>query len=114
LLAQISQHLLTEATVDFQTYTYLSLSGAHIQVGRLEDARTFAAQALERALERHERGNEAYALRLLGHLASLQNPPAVADAVHGYHQALALAQEFGMRPLQAHCHRGLGMLYSQL
>jgi len=24
-----------------------------------------------------------------------------------------LAQELGMRPLQAHCHRGLGMLYSQ-
>ena len=28
-----------------------------------------------------------------------------------YHQALALADELGMRPLQAHCHRGLGTLY---
>ena len=27
-------------------------------------------------------------------------------------QALALAEELGMRPLQAHCHRGLGMLYA--
>src|SRR5712691_10389249 len=26
-------------------------------------------------------------------------------------QALALAAELGMRPLQAHCHRGLGTLY---
>ena len=25
---------------------------------------------------------------------------------------LALAEELGMRPLQAHCHRGLGMLYA--
>ena len=30
-----------------------------------------------------------------------------------YAQALALAEELGMRPLQAHCHRGLGALYAQ-
>jgi len=29
-----------------------------------------------------------------------------------YQQALALADELGMRPLQAHCHRGLGTLYA--
>jgi tetratricopeptide (TPR) repeat protein len=28
-----------------------------------------------------------------------------------YQQAMALAEELGMRPLLAHCHRGLGMLY---
>ncbi|MCI0441076.1 MAG: hypothetical protein L0177_18385, partial [Chloroflexi bacterium] len=27
---------------------------------------------------------------------------------------LALAEELGMRPLQAHCHRGLGTLYVRL
>src|SRR6266700_1170719 len=26
---------------------------------------------------------------------------------------LALAEELGMRPLQAHCHRGLGTLYAK-
>jgi hypothetical protein len=31
-----------------------------------------------------------------------------------YRQALALADELGMRPLQAHCHRGLGTLYAKL
>jgi Flp pilus assembly protein TadD len=30
-----------------------------------------------------------------------------------YRQALALAEELGMRPLQAHCHRGLGTLYAR-
>ena len=30
-----------------------------------------------------------------------------------YQQALALAEELGMRPLVAHCHLGLGRLYSQ-
>ena len=29
-----------------------------------------------------------------------------------YQQALALAEALGMRPLQAHCHRGLGTLYA--
>ena len=30
-----------------------------------------------------------------------------------YQQAMALAEELGMRPLIAHCHLGLGRLYSQ-
>jgi predicted ATPase len=30
-----------------------------------------------------------------------------------YDQALALAEELGMRPLQAHCHHSLGTLYRQ-
>ena len=29
-------------------------------------------------------------------------------------RALALAQELGMRPLQAHCHLGLGTLYAKM
>jgi Flp pilus assembly protein TadD len=31
-----------------------------------------------------------------------------------YREALALAEALGMRPLQAHCHLGLGMLYGTL
>ena len=34
-------------------------------------------------------------------------------AEEGYRKALALAEELGMRPLQAHCHRGLGRLYQR-
>ena len=34
-----------------------------------------------------------------------------AAAAH-YRQALTLTEELGMRPLQAHCHRGLGTLYA--
>lgn len=37
---------------------------------------------------------------------------ALAEA--HYQQALALADELGMRPLQAHCHLGLGTLYAKL
>ena len=31
-----------------------------------------------------------------------------------YRQARALADELGMRPLQAHCHLGLGTLYATI
>jgi lipoprotein NlpI len=34
--------------------------------------------------------------------------------VDDYRQALTLANELGMRPLQAHCHFDLGVLYGQM
>ena len=40
------------------------------------------------------------------------NPPEAELAAATYREALALAEALGMRPLQAHCHRGLGMLYA--
>ena len=41
------------------------------------------------------------------------DPPEIEPAADHYRQALALAEELGMRPLQAHCHHSLGTLYSQ-
>jgi tetratricopeptide (TPR) repeat protein len=38
----------------------------------------------------------------------------MAQAETYYRQALALTDELGMPPLQAHCHRGLGTIYSQI
>ena len=40
--------------------------------------------------------------------------PRSEPAVTHYQQALTLAEELGMRPLQAHCHRGLGTLYAKI
>jgi predicted protein tyrosine phosphatase len=59
-----------------------------------------------------ERNNQAYALRLLGEIAARREPPESALAEAHYQQALALAEELGMRPLVAHCHLGLGTLYA--
>ena len=36
----------------------------------------------------------------------------VVQATLSYQPARGLAEALGMRPLQAHCHRGLGMLYA--
>jgi Flp pilus assembly protein TadD len=43
-----------------------------------------------------------------------RNPLEVESAAAHYEQALALAEELGMRPLQAHCHLGLGTLYARI
>jgi hypothetical protein len=60
------------------------------------------------------RGNEAYALWLLGEIHAHQDPLAAETAEATYRQALALAEELGMRPLLAHCHLGLGTLYTKI
>ena len=79
--------------------------------GRLEEAQALAESALALAREHQERGYHAYALRLLGEIAARRAPPECKSAEAYYRQALALAEELGMRPLLAHCHHGLGTLY---
>ena len=81
--------------------------------GRLEEAHALGERALALAHAHKERGNEAYALRLLGEIAARREPSEVAPAEGHYRQALALAEELGMRPLVAHCHCGLGTLYAK-
>ena len=57
---------------------------------------------------------ETYALRLLGDIATRREPPERDQAEAQYRQALALAEELGMRPLVAYCHLGLEKLYAKL
>ena len=78
--------------------------------GRGEEAWQHACQALDLARQLKERGNEAHALHQLGAVQAHAAPPDVAPAEAHYQQALALAEELGMRPLVAHCHFGLGTL----
>src|SRR5262249_54027512 len=71
-----------------------------------------ARQALDLARQQKERGREAQALHQLGVVQAQAAPLDVAPAEACYRQALALAEEQGMRPLQAHCHLGPGTLYA--
>jgi tetratricopeptide (TPR) repeat protein len=79
--------------------------------GRMDEAIDLARQAIEYACEHKERGRQAHTLRLLGAIAAQREPPESALAEAHYRRALALTEELGMRPLQAHCHLGLGTLY---
>ena len=92
--------------------TVVHLAEAYLLAGQLEEAYTQAQYALEFSRAHQERGYEAYALRLLGEIAARGDPPKARQAEAHYQQALALAEELGMRPLQAHCHLGLGTLYA--
>jgi hypothetical protein len=63
--------------------------------------------------ERSERSTEARGRQLLGEIAMQCEPPRAEAAEAHYREALALAEDLGMRPLQAHCHRGLGSLFTK-
>jgi tetratricopeptide (TPR) repeat protein len=113
LLTQAMEQTIAQEMVDDQVLCSLSLGEAQMLADRLEEAQALAEQALTLAHARQERGNQAYALRLLGEIAAHRAPADIDVAATHYHQALTLAEELGMRPLQAHCHHGLGTLYAQ-
>jgi tetratricopeptide (TPR) repeat protein len=96
-----------------QSLRLARLAEAHVRSGRPESAFPLAAQALDRAQEHRERGHEAHALRLLASIELEREAPVLDRAEDSYRRALALARQLGMRPLQAHCHRGLGRLHAR-
>jgi tetratricopeptide (TPR) repeat protein len=87
------------------------LGEAYLVAGRREDARAVADRALALTVERKERGNQGWALRLRGEIAAHAEPVDVDGAETSYRAAIALATELGMSPLRAQCHLGLGRCY---
>jgi class 3 adenylate cyclase/tetratricopeptide (TPR) repeat protein len=88
-----------------------ALGRAWLLLGRLDEARRLGDRAVEASPR--QPGFAAHALHLLGDIATR---PDRFDAERGdahYRRALALAEPRGMRPLVAHCHLGLGKLYSR-
>jgi class 3 adenylate cyclase/tetratricopeptide (TPR) repeat protein len=114
LLTQAMEQTIAQEMVDDQVLCSLSLGEAQVLTGRLEEAHALAERTLVLARAHQERGHQAYALRLLGDIVARREPSEVEQAEAHYRQALALAEELGMRPLQAHCHCGLGTLYGKL
>jgi tetratricopeptide (TPR) repeat protein len=112
LLTRALEQATTTYRVESQVFCRLSLGEAQVLAGHLEEAQVLAEEALTLAREHQERGYQAYALHLLGDLATRRDPPESEPAVAHYQQALTLAEALGMRPLQAHCHHGLGTLYA--
>src|SRR5262249_9541322 len=86
------------------------LSEACLLPGRHHQPAQQASPAPTPARQQQERGSEAQAWHQVGAVQASANPSEVAPAAAHYQQALALAEALGLRPLQAHCHRGLGLL----
>jgi tetratricopeptide (TPR) repeat protein len=114
LLEQTLERVATGSRVIFHALVLTELSEALLLVGRVDGARALAGRLLELSRTHAGRGYQAHAFRLLGETAARGDPPDAEQAETHYHQALALADELGMRPLQAHCHRGLGTLYAKI
>jgi tetratricopeptide (TPR) repeat protein len=112
LMQAMEQAMATEMVVD-QAYCHLSLGEAQMMAGCLGEAQGLAEYTLALARAHQERDHQAYALHLLGEIAARCDPPEAEQAEAHYRGALALAEELGMRPLQAHCHLGLGTLYGR-
>jgi class 3 adenylate cyclase/tetratricopeptide (TPR) repeat protein len=86
-------------------------SEAYLVSSREADALKAATRALELARKHGERANEAYSLRILGEVEL--NRRNLDEAKGWLLEALALANELGMLPLEAHCHKGLASIFDQ-
>jgi tetratricopeptide (TPR) repeat protein len=113
LLEQAGQMGASTGSISGQSLWVSYVSQAYLLAGRMQEAVQLAGRALDLARAHKERGYQAWALRLLGEIAAHQAPPEIEPAANHFRQALALAEELGMRPLVAHCHLGLGTLYAR-
>jgi class 3 adenylate cyclase/tetratricopeptide (TPR) repeat protein len=111
-LPLLEQSVATEAIEVMRGRDHVWLSEAYLRLGRLDEARAVAQRGLEVCRTYAQRGEQAWALRLLGEITAHCVPLDGHEAAAHYRQALALAEELGMRPLQAHCHRDLGMMHA--
>jgi tetratricopeptide (TPR) repeat protein len=114
LLTQALEQSTAMGMIYYQALCGLPLGKAHLLASGPKDANALAERALALARERQEQGHEAYTLRLLGEIAAQREPPERERTEAYYRQSLALADELGMRPLQAHCHLGLATLYAKI
>jgi class 3 adenylate cyclase/tetratricopeptide (TPR) repeat protein len=90
------------------------LGEAHLLGGRSDRAQQCVEQALAMADLGEEHGSRAWTLRLAAEVVLARGPESAERAAEQYRAALALATDQGMRPLQAHCHFGLGKLYRRI
>jgi tetratricopeptide (TPR) repeat protein len=112
LLDQMLERLATGRRMYLHALALTELSEACLLVGRVDEASTLAAHLLEISHTHTRPVYRAHAYRLLGEVARRREPPDIDQAATYYRQALTLAEAVGMRPLQAHCHRGLGTLFA--
>jgi class 3 adenylate cyclase/tetratricopeptide (TPR) repeat protein len=110
LLGQALAHDTSMNMMMIQPRDVIALSEAYHLAGRHSEAIREAQRALDLTRVHKQRGMEADALRVLGEIHATGEPPDVGAAKSHYQAANTIAEELEMRPLQAHCHLGLGRL----
>jgi class 3 adenylate cyclase/tetratricopeptide (TPR) repeat protein len=85
----------------------------HLLVLGPEDAFGVATREFELSRQQKAKGREAWALHLIGEIEACRPGHDLSAAEAAFRDSLTLAVEHGMRPLQAHCHLGLGKLFAR-
>jgi len=111
LLEQAAERSASIKLIAIYPKNLTDLSEAYLLAGRSADAMQSLERALHLSRAHKQRWVEGDALRVLGDILAARDSPAVEKAEAAYREALALAEELGMRPLAARCHLGLGKLY---
>jgi tetratricopeptide (TPR) repeat protein len=93
-----------------RVFGWAGLAEAHAYAGHYEQARRYSEQVLDWARERSKGGWELVAHHALGLAGLRRDSTRFAEAERHLDQALALAQEYGRRPLVARCHLDLAEL----
>jgi tetratricopeptide (TPR) repeat protein len=114
LVAEAIRENIHTGALGYRSRLVAQLSEVCRLAGHGEEAGQHACQAFDLARQQKERGYEALALYQIGTVHAHANSPDTEQAEAHYRQALALAEELGMRPLVAHCHCGLGTLYAAI
>ena len=87
------------------------LSEAYMLAGRTGEAEALTQRGLEMSVQTKDKGSQAWLLRVLGDIMASRDSSNAEQAEMTFNQALILAQQLGMRPMQAHCHLGVGQVH---
>ncbi|MGI9407867.1 MAG: hypothetical protein ACR2O4_15940, partial [Hyphomicrobiaceae bacterium] len=98
----------------FRSLIGMQLGEALLLGNETNNALSVTNQALALARKRGETGHQAYCTRLLADIASHPEQGGSQAALEQYKKALKSAKKLGMRPLEAHCHLGIGNVHKTL
>ena len=94
------------------SHEYAMFAEACLLAGRPDEAREHAEHALTLARTHQERGNEAWALWVVGEVATRAVPDGASPLTSYHRQALTLAAELEMQPLVAQCYASLARVFT--
>ena len=106
---QLLGHQAGIGTIAHHGWAYHAAGRACLLLGRLDEAQELGERAL--STSQRQPGFAAYALHLLGDVATHSDRFDPQTGETQFRLALALAQKHAMRPLVAFCQLGLGKLY---
>ena len=94
------------------THTLTVLADAYRAAGEISLATETVSRALKLADERDERGFETWAMLVMAGINDAAE--RLDEAKRWYRRTLQQASSLSMRPLVAHCHKGLANSYLRL